>query len=86
LPEELSSWLSGGSNNIYAWGKLPHHAGLCPNARAVADPEMSIDGGLPSHLDEILQGGRTGNTGLGYDDATPAEDNIMSDLYQVIEA
>jgi hypothetical protein len=86
LSEEISFWLSGESNNIHARGNIPHHSGLCPDPRAVPDPEMSIEGGLASHLDEILQGGRTGNTGLSYDDATSAEDNIVSDLNQVIEA
>jgi hypothetical protein len=46
---------------------------------------MSIHGGLPPDLDEILKDGRTRNTDLGYDDATSAEDNVVSDLHKIIE-
>jgi hypothetical protein len=46
---------------------------------------MSIQGGLPPDLDEILKDGRTRNGGLGYDNATPAEDNVVSNLHKVIE-
>src|ERR1700752_2263541 len=47
---------------------------------------MAIHGGLPPDLDEILKDGRTRNTDLGYDDATSAEDNVVSDLHKIIEA
>jgi hypothetical protein len=46
---------------------------------------MSIDSCLPPHLDEILEDSRARNPDLSYDDATPAQDNIVSDLNQVIE-
>jgi len=46
---------------------------------------MSIQGGLSPDLDEILKDSGTSNAGLGYDDATPAEHNVMSDLHHIIE-
>src|SRR5258708_38181402 len=46
---------------------------------------MSGHGGLTPDANEILKHCRTGNTNLGYDDATPAEDNIVADLHQIIE-
>ncbi len=46
---------------------------------------MSSQTGLSPDLDEILKDGGTRNGGLGYDNATPAEDNVMSNLHKVIE-
>jgi hypothetical protein len=46
---------------------------------------MSIQCGLPPDLDEILNDSGTSNAGLGHDDATPAEHNVMSDLHNIIE-
>src|SRR5262245_20656281 len=46
---------------------------------------MSIYGGLSPDLHEILKDSRARNTDLGYDDATSAEDNVVSNLHEIIE-
>ena len=86
LPEESSFWLSREPNHFLTRRHVPHNASLCSDPRAAADPDMSIQGGLPPDLDEILKDGRTRNTGLADDDATPAEHNVVSDLHKIIEA
>jgi hypothetical protein len=47
---------------------------------------MSIQASLSSDLDEILKDGRTRDAGLADEDATPAENNVVSDLYEIIDA
>jgi len=85
LSEEISFWLRRRSNHVYTCRHAPHDASLRSDPRAAANGEMSIQGGLPPDLDEILKGGRTRNGGLGYDNATPAEDNVVSNLHKIIE-
>ena len=46
---------------------------------------MSSQTGLSPDLDEILKDGGARNSGLSYDNATPAEDNVVSNLHKVIE-
>ena len=46
---------------------------------------MSIQCSLPSDLDKILKDGQTRDAGLADDDATPAQHNVVSDLYEIIE-
>jgi hypothetical protein len=46
---------------------------------------MPSHGCLTPDADEVLKHCRTRNTNLGYDDATPAEDNVVADLHQIIE-
>src|SRR6476619_5925207 len=85
LSEEISFWLRRRSNHVYTCRHAPHDASLRSDPRAAANPEMSIQGGLPPDLDEILKDGRTRNRSLGYDDAAPAEDNVVSNLHKIIE-
>src|SRR3954469_11710241 len=76
LSEEFSFALSRRSNDIHTGGHVPHNASLRPNPGAAANPKMSSQAGLAPNLNEILKDGRTRNGGLGYDNATPAEDNV----------
>jgi hypothetical protein len=85
LSEESSFWLSREPNDFLTWRHVPHNASLCSDPSAAANPDMSIQGGLPSDLDEVLDDGRTRNAGLANDHATPAEHNVVSDLHKIIE-
>ena len=53
--------------------------------RALTDPKMPGHRRLPPDANEILKHGRTRNTDLCDDDTTPAEDDIVADLHEVIE-
>src|SRR3954451_9750345 len=45
---------------------------------------MSSQAGLAPDLDEILKGGRTRYGSLGYDNATQAENDVVSNLHKII--
>ncbi len=49
------------------------------------NPKMSGHGCLTADTDEIFKHSRARNTDLGYNDATPAEDDVVADLHQIIE-
>jgi hypothetical protein len=46
---------------------------------------MSIHRSLPPDLDKVFKDGRTRNADLGHDHATPAKDNVVSDLHKIIQ-
>ena len=85
LSEEFSFWLRRASKHFSAWSHIRNDAGLRSDLRTLADPKMPGHGRLPPDADEILKHGRTRNTDLCDDDTTPAEDDIVADLDEVIE-
>ena len=85
MPEEISFWLSRASKHFRAWSDIRNDASLRSDLRTSANPKMPGHARLPPDADEILKHGRTRNTDLCDDDTTPAEDNIVADLHEVIE-
>src|SRR6476620_8970417 len=85
LSEELSFWLRRASKHFSACSHVRNDAGLRTDLRILADPQMPSHGRLTPDANEILKHGRTRNTDLRDDNTTPAEDDIVADLDEVIE-
>jgi hypothetical protein len=85
LPEELFYWLRRASEHFSAWSNVRNDARLRTDFGMLADPQMASHGCLPPDPDEILEHRRTRNTDLRDYDTTPAEDDVVADLHEVIE-
>jgi len=85
LPEEVSYGLSRASKNFSVRSDIRNDARLRSDLRTLTDPKMPGHSCLPADTDEIFKHGRTRNTDLCDDDTTPAEDNIVADLHEVID-
>jgi hypothetical protein len=85
LPKELLPRLSWATEQRGTRRYVRYHARLRPDLGAFADPQMPGHCPLAADLDEVLQHGGARNANLRYNNATPAEANIVGDLDQIIE-